>query len=183
MVNSTQEWYALRVRSRHEKMVGTSLRNKGYESLVPLYTKTRKWRNRKIDADLPLFPGYVFCLFDPFRRLPILQTAGVIQVVGFGGQPTPVLSSEIEALERIVESGVRAEPWPFLEVGQEVEITRGPLAGTRGFLERFHSSHRLVVSVTLLQRSVSVEIDGHEVRPVKLDLSAYRSVVAMAAAN
>ncbi|PYU87474.1 MAG: hypothetical protein DMG08_28010, partial [Acidobacteria bacterium] len=92
--------------------------------------------------------------------LPILVTPGVRQVVGTGKTPVPVDESEIAALQSIVVSRLQARPWPFLQVGQRVRIEQGPLSGVEGILLDSQKRERLVVSVTLLQRSVAVEIDG-----------------------
>ena len=116
--------------------------------------------------DAPLFPGYVFCRFDVLKRLPVLVTPGVIAVVGRGRVPLPVDDSEIAAIQTVVASGYRAEPWPYLELGQRIRIERDALAGLEGILVNFKGSHRIVVSVSLLHRSVALEIDRSCVRSV-----------------
>jgi transcription antitermination factor NusG len=113
-----------------------------------------------------LFPGYVFCLFDTQKRLPILVTPGVIAVVSQGKVPLPVDDAEIEAIRTIVSSGVLAEPWPFLELGQKVRIESDALQGLEGILVQFKGKHRVVLSVSLLRRSVALEIDRACVRPL-----------------
>ena len=143
-------WYALRVRPRFEKMVASVLLLKGYEGFLPLYIRRSRWSDRIKNVELPLFPGYMFCRFDVNKRLPILVTPGVIQVVGIG----------------IVISGLQAEPRSYLNIGQRVRIELGPLAGVEGILTSTKGSSRLVVSVSLLQRSVSVEIDQSWAIPV-----------------
>lgn len=109
---------------------------------------------------MPLFPGYLFCRFDALKRLPILTTPGVIQVVGYSRQPAPVEESEIKAIQTLVASGLSNQPWPYIRVGDMVEIHSGPLRGLTGILTEFKGKHKLIVSVTLLQRSVAVEIDS-----------------------
>ena len=165
--NNELQWFALVVRSQHEKIVSSALQDKGYEEFLPLYTSKRRWSDRMKQLTLPLFPGYLFCRFDLNHRLPILVTPGVLQVVGAGKVPLPVDESEIAALRSIVNSGLQAEPWPYLKVGQRVRIERGSLEGVEGILTSVKKPFRLVVSVTLLQRSVAVEVDQGWVSPIE----------------
>jgi transcription antitermination factor NusG len=157
--NESYPWFALRVRSNYENTVATILRGKGYEGFLPLYVSRRAWSDRVKQIERPLFPGYVFCRFDVQRRLPILTTPGVVCVVGVGKRPIPIDDVEIASIQAAVRSGLPAVPWPFLRIGQQVSIERGPLRGTTGILLNFKGQHRLVLSVTLLQRSVAVELD------------------------
>lgn len=168
--NHSKHWYAIRVRSQHEDMVARHLRVRGLESFLPCYRQTHRWSDRFKEIDVPLFPGYVFCEFDPLNRLPVLTVPGVIHVVGTGKNPAPVDEHEIAALQAAVKSGFPARPWPFLEVGQKVKIACGPLAGVEGILLGFRGQQRqrIVLSITLLQRSVAVEMDGERVRPFSL---------------
>lgn len=152
-------WFALRVRSHCEKPIAAILHNKGYQEFLPLYRSRRRWSDRTKQLELPLFPGYVFCRFDPCDRLPILTTPGLVHIVGIGKTPVPVDDQEIEAIHAIIRSGLAAEPWPFVKVGNLVRINHGALCGLEGILLEFKKRHRLLVSVTLLQRSVAVEID------------------------
>ena len=160
------QWFALQIRSQHEKIVASTLREKGYEEFLPLCQIKRRWSDRVKRLEAPLFPGYVFCRFDVQKRLPILVTPGVRSIVGLGKIPLPIDNSEIAALQSIVKSGLPAEPWPFLKIGQRVRIEQGSLEGLEGILLTPKNSYRLVVSVTLLQRSVAVEIDRDWVTPI-----------------
>jgi transcription antitermination factor NusG len=162
----SEQWYALHVRPRFEKHVQTHLEDKGYEVFYPTYTSTRQWSDRVKSLSFPLFPGYVFCRFNVHARLPILITPGVNQVVGSGKTPITVDEAELTAIRRVMESGVAAQPWPYLKVGETVQIENGPLEGLMGIVTRIKSSERLVVSVSLLMRSVAVELDSHWIKPV-----------------
>ncbi len=147
IVESGARWYALRVRQRHEKATAAALRNKGYDPFLPLYRARHRWSDRIAELELPLFPGYLFCRFDPRdRRAPIVSTAGVIQLVGAGGVPCPVDDAEIAAVQRILRSGLPAEPWPYLQSGAAVSIGAGALAGLEGIFVEAKKHHRLVVS-------------------------------------
>ena len=117
-------------------------------------------------AQAPLFPGYVFCQFDAQDRLPVLVTPGVISVVGRGRVPVPVEDAEIAAIQTVVTSGYHAEPWPYLEIGQRVRIEADSLQGLEGILVNFKGNDRIVLSVSLLRRSVALEIDRSAVRPL-----------------
>jgi transcription termination/antitermination protein NusG len=163
-------WYALQVRPRFEKAVASTLVNKGYEGFLPLCRHRSRWSDRMKEVHLPLFPGYLFCRFDVNRRLPILVTPGVLHVIGIGKTPHPVDEEEIAALQAIVISGLKTEPLSYLTVGEKVRIEIGPLAGIEGILTAVKGSSRLVVSVSLLQRSVSVEVDESWVVPVSSNL-------------
>ncbi|PYV10700.1 MAG: hypothetical protein DMG07_20660 [Acidobacteria bacterium] len=163
----SNQWFAIHVRPRFEKLIASSLLGKGYESFLPLYKTRSRWSDRMKDIDRPLFPGYLFCRLDLEHRLPLLVTPGVIQIVGIGKTPHAIEEGEILAIQAVVASGFQAEPWPFLRVGQRVRIDRGPLADVEGILLATRAGSRLVVSVTLLQRSVAVEIDSAWVTPVE----------------
>jgi len=159
-------WYALQVRPRFEKVIASTLLTKGYEGFLPLYRHRSRWSDRMKEVELPLFPGYLFCRFDINKRLPILVTPGVMHVVGIGKTPQPVEEDEIASLQSIVFSGLQAEPRSYLNIGERVRIEIGPLAGVEGVLVALKGANRLVVSVSLLQRSVSVEIDESWVVPI-----------------
>jgi transcription antitermination factor NusG len=159
-------WFALQVRTRWESSTAVLLSGKGYQTLLPTYQMKKRWNGKAKQMNAPLFPGYVFCQFDALKRLPILVTPGVISVVGRGRVPFPVNDREIAAIQTIVTSGFQAEPWPYLEVGQKIRIEGDSLSGLEGILIQFKGNNRIVVSVSLLRRSVALEIDRDCVRPV-----------------
>jgi transcription antitermination factor NusG len=166
MGNGKKSWYALRVKSRHENIVASHLQARGFESLLPLYKCRRRWSDRFKEIELPLFPGYVFCQFNPMNRLPILTVPGIVHIVGVGRTPLPVDEAEMAAILTAVESGLPSRPWPFLQIGHKVRIEYGPLKGVEGILLGFRGHHRLVLSVTLLQRSVAVQADEAWITPL-----------------
>ncbi len=157
-------------------MIASNLLSKGYEGFLPLYRQRNRWSDRVKEVQLPLFPGYLFCRFDVNKRLPILVTPGVLHVVGIGKTPQPVEDSEIAALQSIILSGLQTEPRSYLNIGQRVRVELGPLAGVEGILSAIKGSSRLVVSVSLLQRSVSVEIDESWVVPVSTTNQVLQSI-------
>jgi transcription antitermination factor NusG len=159
------EWYAVRVRQRTEKLTAQLLEQKEYRPFLPTYVLKRRWSDRVKIVDQPLFPGYLFCKLDPRVRLPVLTTPGVISIVGAGNQPMPISDAELDAVRRIVGSAAAAEPWPYLQCGDKVTISDGPLRGVEGILVVVKDCCRMVVSITLLRRSVAVEVDSQAVLP------------------
>ncbi len=160
-------WYAIQTRTRHEKAVAAALLERGYNSFLPLYRSRRRWADRFQDVDLPLFPGYVFCRLDINRRLPVLTIPGVLRFVSAGKVPLQVDELEVAAVEVIVNSGLLVQPWPFLKAGETVIIEEGPLRNVVGILDVVDGSPQFVVSITLLQRSVSVKVPRECIRPVR----------------
>jgi transcription antitermination factor NusG len=159
-------WFALQIRSRWEGTTAGLLRGKGLETLLPTYTTKRKWSDRFKVVESPLFPGYIFCRFDVHNRLPVLITPGVISVVGRGKTPIAVDDAEILSIQAAIGSGIRMEPWPYVEIGERVRIKDDVLNGMEGILTSFKGSHRVVISVTLLRRSVALDIDRSRITPL-----------------
>jgi len=153
-------WYALHTQHQHEKAVAHSLTSKGFEVFLPLYLSVRRWSDRTKELSLPLFSSYVFLHGGLERQLAILTTPGVHGVVSFGGAPAVVPDAEIEAVRQVITNGVQLSPHPFLKCGDWVRIKQGPLEGLEGILERTKGQFRLVLSVNLIQKSVSVEVDA-----------------------
>jgi transcription antitermination factor NusG len=160
-------WYALQVRTRYERVVAEHLSGQGYEWFLPLCRDRKRWSDRIKEIQSPLFPGYLFCRFDAQNRLPILKTPGVVQIVGYNRQPVSVDEGEVAAIQTLVASGLPNEPCSFVEIGDRVRIASGPLRGLEGILVESRGRHNLVLSVSLLQRSVAVEIDAMSVTPCR----------------
>jgi len=165
-VNSREQWYALQLRTRFEKVVALHLRGKGYEEYLPTYHSRRHWSDRIKEIELPLFPGYIFCKFDVTNRFPLLVIPGVRSVVSFGGAAMPIPEQEISAVQQVVNSGMQYGPWPGINAGQAVKVKYGPLRGLEGTVIQVKKNYHLIISVTMLQRCVSVEIDRDCVTPV-----------------
>ena len=166
-------WYALKVRPRFERSVVAHLRSRGYDPFLPCYTVKRQWSDRIKSVQLPLFSGYVFCRFDVNSRFPIVTTPGVNFVVGVGKVPEPVSESEIASIRAVVNSGVHYEPFPYMAVGQVVQVEQGALAGVFGLVTDLKNSSRLIISINLLKRSVAAEIDRCCVRPIDTTSKQY----------
>lgn len=168
-------WFALQVRTRYEAGVAGYLHGKGYEYFLPMHKARKRWSDRIKEVNSPLFPGYLFCRFDPLNRLPILKTPGLTQIVGYNHVPVAVDQEEINAIRTLVASGLPNHPCSFLELGNRVRIEEGALRGLEGVLLEVKGKRKLILSITLLQRSVAVEIDSEAVSVV----SAARQNVAL----
>jgi transcription antitermination factor NusG len=156
-----QGWYALVVKPQHEGKVYQGLENLAeVERFLPTYKTKRMWSDRVKILDAPLFAGYVFARFQyPEQRVPVLRVAGVRSIVGFAGVPTALPDQEIESIRTLVNSELMLQPWPFLRAGQRVRVEHGPLKGVEGVVLQRKDEWRMVVSVEILQRSVSVLVD------------------------
>jgi transcription antitermination factor NusG len=158
--DTLHQWFAAQVWAGREPLCAEHLRVRGYEVFLPSYCEHRRWSDRVKKADRALFPGYVFCRLCGDALAKIVTTPGVTRIVGDGRRPLPIPGDEIEAIQRIVATGVTARPWAFVQAGQRVRIERGPLRDIEGIVLRTTQGNRLIVSVALLQRSVAVEIDA-----------------------
>lgn len=166
-------WFALQVRSRYENIVTAHLDGKAYEWFLPLYKSRRRWSDRFKEIERPLFPGYLFCRLNPLNRLPILTIPGVVLIVGTSKTPIPVDETEIAAIQAAVKSGLPSQPMQFLQIGQRVRIDYGPLCGLEGILLDFRGRNHLVLSVTLLQRSIAVQVENAAVTSIPQKPWAY----------
>jgi transcription antitermination factor NusG len=156
-------WYAAYTSANHEKRVAEQLTQRSVEHFLPLYDTVRRWKDRRVQLQLPLFHGYVFVRLALRDRLQVLQVPGVAKLVGFNGTPTPLPQEEIETLRTSLAGGVRAEPHPYLTVGRRVRVKAGPLAGVEGILVKRKNRARFVMSVALIQRAMAVEIDEADI--------------------
>jgi transcription antitermination factor NusG len=164
-------WYALQVYTGKEKWVAATLEERGHQILLLLYTVVRWWSDRRKRIDQPVFPGYVFCHFDPHRRSPILAAPGVLRIVSSGRTPMPLEDREIEALARIANAGCCVAPVPYLRIGEWVRISGGALDGTIGQVMMFRKGLRVVVSISILERSVSLEVSHERLERLSLNNS------------
>ena len=162
----TPRWYALRTRSRHEKLVRDQLSNQGIEPLLPTVKRLSQWKDRKKEIEVPLFSGYCFVRFASEQKLPVLKTVGVVDIVGGGNRPEPIPDDEIAALQKLMMTVLPYDPHPYLHEGMSVEVVRGPLQGVRGILLRKEKRHRLILGVRLIQQAAAVEIDVNDIAPV-----------------
>lgn len=163
---SPQHWYALRTRSRHEKVTSRYLSQRGFEVFLPLVDRIRQWKDRRVHVQFPLFPGYSFIRCGVGHHRQVKMAAGVVEVLGVAGRPVPVPLEEVEAVRRLVTSILPVDPHPTLEPGKPVEVIRGPLVGLRGVLIRKGPRTRLLVAISLLSQGASVEIAASDVVPV-----------------
>jgi transcription antitermination factor NusG len=162
-----QHWYAAYTCANQEKRVAAELDVRVVEHFLPLYSSVRRWSDRRVSLELPLFPGYVFVRLALRDRLRVLQIPTVVRLVGFSGGPAVLSDTEMEIMRSGLSQSLHAEPHPFSSIGRRVRITGGPFSGLEGVLKRKRNrnSLRVVVSLRLIQRSVAVEVEVADVAP------------------
>jgi len=153
-------WYAAYTRANHERRVADQLVEREVEHFLPQYESIRKWKDRKVRLQMPLFPGYVFVHLALQNRLKVLEVPGVAYLVGFAGKPVAVPEGEFEKIRGFLKQGFRAEPHPYLNAGRRVRVKNGPLEGMEGIVARRKNGNRLVISLELIQRAMAVDLDG-----------------------
>lgn len=158
-MNTAVPWFALQTKPRNEKKIERLLTHKGYECCLPMYRQKRRWSDRIIEVELPLFPMYIFCRFNSSAVGKAIATPGVTRIVAFGGQPAEVEVEEIKALQLLGQSELLREPWVYVPNGTLVRVETGPLTGAHGIFCSSEYKRRFVISITLLQRSVAVQLD------------------------
>jgi len=163
---ASANWYALYTTARHERVVARQLDERRIEAFLPLYKAWHRWKDRRKEVELALFPSYVFVRIEEEQKLRVLKVAGAVNVVSFNGKMAALPEREIEALRNALENQVYAEPCPYLRVGRKVRVKRGPMAGAEGILSRKKDKCRVVISVDVLMRSVAVEVDGSDLEAV-----------------
>jgi transcription antitermination factor NusG len=161
---ATPRWFAVWTRSRHERAVFDQLTDRHIEAFLPTTPRWSRWKDRTKKVDWPLFPGYCFARFAPANRLSVLKCTGVVSIVSFNGELAPVPDEAIEAIRTLLNSALPCDPCPMLKTGMEVEVVHGPLKGIIGRLQRKGAHARLVLSVDLIGRGVSVQVDASTVR-------------------
>ncbi len=159
-------WYAAYTAPRHEKRVSMELEGQEIHCFLPLYKSVRRWKDRRKQIDLPLFPGYVFVHMALRDRLRVLQLPGVVQLVSFNGKPAALPDAEIEVLRNALTGHASAKPHPYLAVGRRVRVRSGSVAGVEGILVRRKQKFRVVLSIELIKRSMAIEVDESDIEPV-----------------
>lgn len=154
-----ENWYALYTCPRHEKHVAEQIERRSFSCFLPLYRSLRRWKDRRKELELALFPGYVFVRMNLENRLQVLQLPGVVRLVSFNGQPAALPVDQIEELQGRLSGVVRAEPHPYLRAGRKVRVRSGPMQGLEGIIVRRKDGCRLIFSIDLIMRSVAVEVD------------------------
>ena len=156
-------WFAIQTRSRHEKVVESQLELRQVEHFLPMMKRVSQWTDRKKEVRVPLFAGYCFARFSMDDRVPVLKSQGVVRLVGSTDKPEPIPDEEINALKRLISNPCNYMCHPYLREGMLVEVINGPMQGVKGRLIRGTRNSRLVLSISLIQRSVSIEINADDV--------------------
>jgi len=160
-------WYAIYTNANHEKRVAQQLGQRSIEHLLPLYDSVRRWKDRRVRLQMPLFPGYVFVRFAFRDRLQVLQIPSVARFVSFGGHPAPVPEGDIQSIQNCLNRDSNVEPYPYLQAGRRARVASGPLQGLEGIILRRKNRTRLILSFDLIMRSVAVEIDDGDLVPAR----------------
>jgi transcription antitermination factor NusG len=158
-VGCGDRWYAAYTRANHERKVSSQLKVKLIDHYLPVYRSIRNWKDRKVNLEMPLFPGYVFVRMALQDRFEVLSVTGIACLVSFNGIPAEIPEQELEVLRTSINAGYRVAPHPYLETGHQVRVRYGPLAGLAGIVVRQKGVARFVISVNLIQRAVAVELD------------------------
>ena len=158
-------WYAVYTWAHHEKRVAELMAQRQIHGFLPVYRSLRRWKDRRKEIEMALFPSYVFVHIALRDRLRVLEIPGVVDMVGARGKPTPLAYQEIECFQLGIDGCVKLHPHPFLKIGRKVRVRYGSLAGLEGILIRRKDGPRLVVSIEILMRSVAVEVDETDVEP------------------
>jgi transcription antitermination factor NusG len=158
-------WYVLFVRSNQEKKVAEALRGRNVEYFLPCYKSLRQWKDRRMMLEVPLFPGYIFLRLPLAERARAMTVPNVVTLVGTRNRPSAISEEEIAWIRLGIEHG-KAEPYPYLKIGQRVLVTEGVMCGMEGILVRRRNNTRVVVSLDSIARSFVVEIDATCLKPV-----------------
>jgi len=156
---SGAHWYALYTAPRHEKQIASRISQQGISCFLPLYRSVRRWKDRRKELSLVLFPGYVFVRLQLQDRFRVLQLPGAVRLVTFNGQPAALPEQEVEDLRGRLAGSGNIEPYPYLKVGRQVRVRSGPLQGLEGIILRTKDRCRIVLSIHLIMRSLAVEVD------------------------
>jgi transcription antitermination factor NusG len=158
-------WFAVRTWPRHEKRVATELQSKELEVFLPLMPVKRRWSDRSQTIQVPMFPSYLFVriLETADKRVRVLSTSGVTNFVGVGGTGIPIPENEIESVRSVLARGIPVQAHPFLNVGQRVRVRGSSLDGLEGILVAVNDDLSLIISIQLIQRSLSLRISGYQV--------------------
>ena len=156
-------WYAVYTNANHEKRVAQQLGQRSIEHILPLYDSVRRWKDRRVHLQMPLFPGYVFVRFALRDRLQVLQIPSVAHLVSFNGRPAPLPVEDVQTIQHCMTHGRQVEPHPYLQAGRRARVRSGPLQGLEGIILRRKNRTRFVLSFKLIARSVAVEIDEGDV--------------------
>jgi transcription antitermination factor NusG len=158
-------WYAAYTSANHEKRVADQLRERCVDYFLPLYECERRWKDRRVKLQTPLFSGYLFVRIALRERLRVLQIPGVVHLVGFGGHPASLPQEDLQAIQDCLSQGLQVEPHPYLRVGRRMQVKSGPLQGLEGVVVRRKNRSRFVLSFDLLQRAIAIEMNAMDLQP------------------
>ena len=165
-VAASTAWHAVWTRNRHEPLVCSELAAKGIDAFLPTFTQVSRWSDRKKLIAWPLFPGYCFARFEPALLPKVVRCNGVVSVLSNNGRPVSIPGFEIEALQRMVASGLPYDPCSQLVLGSRVRVVSGPLSGVVGRLDRKGPQDLLILAIELLNSGARVQVSAWDIQPV-----------------
>ena len=153
-------WYAIYVRSRHEKTVHEALRNKGIESSLPMKTVYHQWSDRKKKVSVPMFRGYIFVRINlKIDKLNVLQTPSVIKFIQFNNRIPIIPEKQIFWLQTLLTSAQTIHYEKQYQPGAAVEVVTGPFKGLKGNIINKKSVSCVTLWIDIIMQGVSVEMD------------------------
>jgi len=177
--STPSSWFALQTRYRYEERIASELKAKGFESYLPTLRETHQWKDRKKIMDVPAFGGYLFARFEPSlqNRVRVLETAGVVKLLGNHGRPEPIPESEIDSLRLALTSGAECNRHPCVEIGTPVKVRRGMLAGVIGQVVRIANQVKILVTVPSVCQAIAVEVHLDDIDLIEPCAAAHSSTV------
>jgi transcriptional antiterminator NusG len=161
-------WYSVQTAYRSEARVARDLASKGFETYLPLLREVHQWKDRRKAVDVPAFGGYLFVRYKPNlrNRVKVLETSGIVRLLGGNNTPSPIPNVEIDDVRRILNSGLMCNRCEALVPGSRVKVVRGPLTGVQGILVRIKNSFRLVVAISVFSQAISAELGLSDVEAI-----------------
>lgn len=161
-----QKWYVVYTKPRAEKKVFQQLIDQGIDTFLPLIKTLKQWSDRKKWIEEPLFKSYIFVFISPNDYLKVLNIGGIVRFITFEGNAVPVPLQQIEAIREFI-----SEPEPLedqdntYEIGDKVEIIRGPMAGLKGHLARKTGKNKVRIEIEAISQHILVSISNSYLRP------------------
>ncbi len=162
-----RHWFAVFTVPQNEKSVVRHLGLREIESFLPAYETVRVWKNRqRVKTILPLFPTYLFVHINLRERVRVLESPGVLQIVGNGRESVPVADADIETLRASVTARL-VEPYRALVVGEKVRVKSGILQGVQGTLVRRSGGDRFVLSFETINQHAAIQVSAEDLEPIR----------------
>ena len=157
-------WWTVHTKPRQEKALARDLLRSSIPYFLPMYEVRHHSHGRSWKTVLPLFPGYIFVCGDESDRHKVPDTGRTAKLIPVGYQAG--LVSELSSITRVIESGLKVDPYPALKTKSSCQVRSGPLQGPEGQIVRRKGGARFTVTISILDQDASVEIDGSDLEPL-----------------